>query len=73
MNASVWRLKHGTEEMITRLAEKLSTEENVKIHLGEPVLKMEIDDEKGTDCVRIKAKSMEETFDLAISTVYSKC
>jgi hypothetical protein len=70
---SVWRFKNGSEELVRRLVEKLSAENNVKLHLNEPIEKLEIDNEKFENSVKIKSKTREDTVDIVISSVYSKC
>jgi phytoene dehydrogenase-like protein len=70
---SVWRLKNGTEELINKLAENLLNEENVKIHLNEPIVSLEFDDSKTEKSVKLKSKSTEDNFDIVISSIYSPC
>lgn len=72
MNQSVWRLKNGLQEFTDRLSQVLSEQENVKLYLNEPVERITFDDEKREKSVKIKTKTIEQDFDIVISTIYSK-
>ena len=70
---SVWRLKYGSEELIERLVQFLSKEDNVKLHLNEPIEKLEIDESKAHKSINLKSKKKEEkNIDIVISSVYSQ-
>jgi protoporphyrinogen oxidase len=71
---SVWRLKYGLEEMIEKLINNLSEseqKENVKVtlHLNQPVENLEMCDSSKSN---LKSKSLQESFDIVISSVLSK-
>ncbi len=56
-----------------RLVQKLSAQSNVKMYLNEPIEKLEIDSGQFENSVRIKSKTREDTADIVISSVFSKC
>lgn len=66
---SVWRLKNGMEEMVEKLADELSQNENVKINLNEPVVSLELDETKTERSLKLKTKSIQDDFDVVISCV----
>lgn len=66
---SVWRLKNGMNEMINKLSLKLSSDENVKIHLNEPLTSLDFVNDKS---IKLKTKTVEDDFDLVISTINSQ-
>ena len=72
-NLSVWRLKNGMQEMVESLVQKLKSEQNVRLHLNEPIESLNFDNEKSGKSIQIKSKSITEDVDLVISSIYSKC
>jgi protoporphyrinogen oxidase len=74
-NQSIWRLKNGMEEMVEKLVKKLSEDETIRLHLNEPIEKLEFERESNLTkkTVRIKSRSFDEKVDMVISSIYSKC
>jgi len=74
-NQSIWRLKNGMEEMVEKLVKKLSNDETIRLHLNEPIEKLEFESESTVTkpTVRIKSRSFDERVDMVISSIYSKC
>ena len=74
-NQSIWRLKNGMEEMVEKLVKKLSNDATIRLHLNEPIEKLEFESESTVTkpTVRIKSRSFDERVDMVISSIYSKC
>ena len=72
-NQSIWRLKNGMEEMIEKLVKRLSQDKQVRLHLNEPIERIEFDNDGKERSVRVKSKSIDEKFDVVISSIYSRC
>lgn len=70
--SSIWRLKNGTQEIIDKLSGRLSAEKDVKLHLNEPIVSLEVDDGKKANSIHLKTKSTEDTYDIVISAISSK-
>ncbi len=71
---SVWRLKHGLEEMVERITQNLTNantdSKSFSLYLNEPIEKLEIDE--NSNKIKLKSKSLSDEFDFVISSVLAK-
>ncbi len=73
-NQSVWRVRSGMSDLVNKIVDKLTKEENVKLLLNEPVVSLRFSKSDETSHkIEIKSKNSVNNVDLIVSSVYSKC
>lgn len=55
--------------MIQRIVDNLAESKHVKLHLNEPIEKLQIN---SGNTINIKSKSIQDDFDLVVSSIYAK-